>query len=143
MLKKLLLTVLLSSYIFAYNVGDSIDSALVEKLSLQNDKVYVLNFFASWCRSCKKELPIMNTLDKKNIIGINIDKDSSTGKKFVKTLGLKFRVIYDSDNSIVKQFSPVGVPALYFVKNGKIVAQKFGAVHKVDEYVLSTLKETK
>ncbi len=143
MLKKFLLTLLLSSYIFAYNVGDSVDSTLVKKLSLENNKVYVLNFFASWCRSCKQELPIINTLNKNNIVGINIDKDSSKGKQFVKSLNLKFRVVYDSDNSIVKQFSPVGVPALYFIKNGKIIAQKFGAVHQVDEYIMTTLKEIK
>ena len=143
MLKKIILTVLLSSYVFSYNLGDSIDSTLVKKFSLQNDKVYVLNFFASWCASCKKELPLMNTLENKNILLINIDKDSSKGKKFVKSLNLKFKVIYDDDNNIVKQFSPVGVPALYFIKNGKILAQKFGAVHHIDEYVSNTLKEIK
>jgi len=144
MIKKLTLAILLSSSLFAYNVGDSVDKSVVNQLALKKDKLYLINFFASWCGSCKKELPILNNhASKNNIIGINIDKDASKGKSFVKKMGLNFKVVYDSANDMVKIFNPVGVPAIYFVKNGKIVAQKFGGVDQIDAYLSKTFKEFK
>jgi thiol-disulfide isomerase/thioredoxin len=144
MFQKIALALLVSSSLFAYDIGDSIDKKVVTQLSRQNEKVYILNFFASWCGSCKKELPILNTYAQKHaIIGINIDKDATKGQSFVEKMDLKFKVIYDSDNSMVAQFNPVGVPALYFIKNGKVLAKKFGADKHIESYISKTLKDIK
>jgi len=144
MFKIFIMALLFSSSLLAYNAGDRIDKSVINQLALKKDKVYIINFFASWCSSYKKELPLINTLSKKyNIIGINIDKELQKGESFVTKMNLKFKVIYDSDNAIVGKFKPVGVPAIYFVKDGTILAEKFGAIDKIDEFIALTLKEIK
>jgi len=143
-LKIILLLFMLFSTAFAYRVGDRLDSSVTQKLAMQKDTIYVLNFFASWCSSCKKELPLINQLPQGiNVIGINIDKERAKGESFVKELKLDFTILYDSDNAVVQKFDPVGVPAIYFIKNGQVIAQRFGALNQIDQFILNTIKEQK
>ena len=62
-----------------------------EKTSLLKDKeasYYILNFWASWCAPCIKEMKSLNTLQKKNsdirVITISQDKELSTSIEFFK-----------------------------------------------------------
>jgi thiol-disulfide isomerase/thioredoxin len=144
---KILSALLLVSSLNAqYKVNDKISEDIVNKLQLQKDKVYVLDFFASWCISCKLELPLIsklnNTLDntKYKIIGINVDENKDDGKNFVNDLKLNFEVIYDNNNQIISKFEPVGVPAIYYIKNNTIKKVIFGAVHNIDDQISNDLK---
>jgi len=71
---------LLSSTLFAYTVNDTLSEPIQKKLQLDPQKITIVDFFASWCDSCKKEIPhisaINKTLDtsKYAILGIDVDK---------------------------------------------------------------------
>jgi len=137
---------LVSSLNAQYNVNDKISDDIVNKLQLEKEKVYILDFFASWCISCKLELPLIsklnNTLDntKYKIIGINVDENKNDGKNFVNDLKLNFEIIYDSNNQIISKFEPVGVPAIYYIKNNIVKKVIFGAVHNIDDQISNDLK---
>ena len=144
MIKIIVLYFVLFNLSFAYKVNDKLDDSVVEKLELKRDKVYVLNFFASWCVSCKKELPLLSKLklpSNSQLIGINIDEEISDGKDFVMDLNLNFKIVYDTDNKIVSKFSPIGVPAIYYVKNLTVKKRIFGAINHIDEIVTKDLKK--
>jgi len=129
-----------------YDVGDTLSTDIVNKLQLKQDKVYVLDFFAAWCVSCKIELPLISKLNinldksKYQIIGINVDEDINDGKSFVKDLALNFDIVYDNTNKIISKFEPIGVPAIYYIKNNKVQKVIFGAVHNIDTQILNDLK---
>lgn len=147
MFKKTLYTLLLSTMsIMALEIGDTVPDKIQSKLNMEADKVYVLDFFASWCKSCKKELPLVAKVhnDKiTNVIGINVDKKKEDGEKLVSELELPFPIIYDEEKSIVETFDPVGFPAIYYVKNNKILHVIFGAVDDIDKKIISDMKEIK
>ena len=66
MIKRLLLTASLTiSSAFAYNVGDTVDKSIVNDLKMNDNKIYIVDFFASWCASCKIELPLISKLNQK------------------------------------------------------------------------------
>ena len=150
-MRLLTLTILLSSLLFSYQEGDKISQNIQTKLNIKEDKIYIIDFFASWCKSCKKEIPYISKVHQKvdssqvEIIGIDVDKDIEKGKSFQKELkaknALTFRVVNDPENSIIGAFKPIGMPALYYVKNNKIVHVIYGAVDNIDEIILSNLKE--
>ncbi len=151
MFKKILplICVAMLTNVHAYKVGDSIDPAIAKILKLDSSKVTVVDFFASWCVSCKHELPLVNkvntSMNKKKfeIIGVDTDKDIAKGKAFQKELGLKFRVYNDNKQEVIKAFNPVGMPALYVVKNGKVVDSLMGAVDNIDKVLTDRLAEEK
>ena len=149
---RTIFTILLfSSLLFSYQKGDIVSSEIKDKLEMKNNKIYVIDFFASWCASCKREMPYLSkvndTIDKSKIelIGIDVDEDLKKGQTFQKELReakkLNFRVVDDPKGEIVKLFEPVGMPGLYIVKDGKVVDFLFGARDNIDKLLLDVLKE--
>ncbi len=150
-MKTAIVSLLLLTNLYAYEKGDTISDAIASHIGCTQDKVYVIDFFASWCGSCKKEIPLLakaNTqIDKAKfeIIGIDVDKKIKQGLKFQKNLKevgkLNFRVINDPQNLVISEFSPIGMPTLYYVKNKKIVGIITGAIDNIDAVILKDLKE--
>lgn len=141
----LLLILLIPKSLLAYKLGDKLDDDVIEKLGIKNDNITIVDFFASWCASCEKELPLINKLHKEEkekitFIGVATDKDVNEGKAFIKRLGITFNVISDSEYEIVNKFQPIGMPALYYIKNGTVVKVLYGAIDNVDEVIKNDVK---
>jgi thiol-disulfide isomerase/thioredoxin len=147
MLKRIVYSFIFSTVaVLALESGDSIPKEIQEKLNLETDKVYVIDFFASWCKSCKKELPLVANIYNDNIVqvvGINVDKNKEDGEKFVKELSLPFPIFYDKEKHLIKTFDPLGFPAIYYVKNGKVLHVIFGAVKDIDKTITEDIKSIK
>lgn len=149
-MNKIIISLILCINLFAYQKDDVLPESLIQYLGMKEDKVYVLDFFASWCGSCKKEIPLISIVNSKidsskvEIIGIDVDKDVNTGIKFQESLKAKgklnFRVINDPQNLVISKFNPVGMPTLYYVKDKKIVGIITGAIDGIDEQILKDLK---
>ncbi len=137
---------MLSSMLFAYQQGDSLDQKISQKLNIEPNKVYVIDFFASWCASCKKELPLISKLNDKidknsvEIIGVDVDDDIKKAELFQKEMQLSFKVINDPKSDIIKVFDPVGMPAIYIIKDGKVSNLFLGAKDHIDEIIEMSLK---
>lgn len=139
------------THLMAYEKGDTVNDLVAEHLGCKENKIYIIDFFGSWCSSCKKELPLLSKLStlidpqRVEIIGVDVDKDINAGMAFQKRLKsenkLNFRVINDPQNLIISEFNPIGMPTLYYVKNRKVLGVITGAVDKIDEKILADLKE--
>jgi len=150
-MKTAIVSLFLLTNLIAYEKGDIINESIASHLGCTDSKIYVIDFFASWCASCKKELPLISRANSKidsskvEIIGIDVDKDVNAGIKFQNKLKadnkLNFRVINDPQNLIISDFSPIGMPTLYYVKNKKIVGIITGAVDNIDQKIINDLKE--
>ena len=150
MVKTIFSILFMTALLFGYQKGDVVSKDIATKLNLQKNKVYVIDFFASWCESCKKEMPhlssIYNKIDKKRVgfIGVDVDEDINQGKNFQKELRdankLTFKVIDDPKNEIIKEFNPIGMPALFFIKENRVVEMILGARDNIDEEVDEILK---
>jgi len=147
MLRKTIKLLLLSSVaLLALEPNDTLSQEVKERLSLEENKIYVIDFFASWCKSCRKELPLVSKLyeqNKINLIGVNVDSNSDDGKALVDELSVKFPIVYDEDKKLVESFNPLGFPAIYYVKDGKVVDVIFGAVSEIDKKILEDIEEIK
>lgn len=131
--------------------GDSISPQTQAKIGLDNTKqVSIVDFFASWCVSCRIEVPLLSQLNtqidqsKVEIIGVDVDEDPAEREAFLNELrqeGLSFRVVNDQNQSVVDEFSPVGMPALYYVVDGKVIGARIGAIEHIDQVVAADLAE--
>ena len=108
-------------------------------LKQKDSKIYVLNFWATWCLPCKEEMPYLDKLQlNKNIevFPINVEvKNQHKTKKFFKSLDIKnLSIFFDSENKLVNLFRLRGLPTTIILNSDKNeVARIIGAVDVSDE----------
>lgn len=119
-----------------------------EILKMEANKMYIIDFFASWCVSCEKELPILSKMNEKfkanniELIGIDVDKNKNDATKFQERMAkyLTFKVINDTSNQIINSYKPLGIPAVYIINNNTICGKIFGAVANLEEKINEQIK---
>lgn len=95
-----------------------VDGHLIDLTALKG-KVVLIDFWASWCGPCKKELPFLQSMYEKFkargfvVIGVNIDKRTSNLNRALESLSLDFPIIHDSDHAIVGKYKPKTMPSSY------------------------------
>ena len=93
---------------------------------------YIVNFWATWCIPCKKELPDLKKMkiDNKDlkIIIISIDKKSITDQlNFLRKNKVNDLTTYFDKNMILfKSLKLRGIPTTLLIKDQKIIAKKEG-----------------
>ena len=93
---------------------------------------YVVNFWATWCVPCKKELPDLKKMkiDNKDlkIITISIDKKSIKDQlSFLKKNKVDDLTTYfDKNMKLFKSLKLRGIPTTLLIKEKKIIAKKEG-----------------
>lgn len=138
---------------FAVRQGDEapqFESQLMHggEISLQamQGKVVLVNFWASWCPPCRKELPELNNLFKEKsaeqadfvIVGVNIDSKRSNAQRMLKEFSIDFPVIFDPEKNIIKKYKGMTMPISFIInREGKVQH----VVHGYSEKKLITIKQ--
>jgi thiol-disulfide isomerase/thioredoxin len=99
------------------------------RLSSFRGEVVVVNFWASWCAPCRKELPIMNEWHNAwsgrgaRVVAISIDKEMRKAKLFAEDMGLDLTVLHDDPSGLASMLDLPSLPCTYLLdQEGKVVA---------------------
>jgi len=117
--------------------GDSLDWGALE------DKVVLVDFWATWCKPCHKAMPELQALHDKYgergfaVVGVSIDesKDREKVEKFIGEKKIRYPIAIDSgENPAWTRYRVKAVPAAFLVDaKGQIVAQWLGLPAGSDE----------
>jgi peroxiredoxin len=106
----------------------TVDGKEMDLESFAKDKVTLLVFGATWCPSCRHEVPILkeyyNELkgDGLNVLGIDIQESETKVKSFIEKMQINYPVVLDSSADIAMLYKVVGIPLNVILdKNGVIV----------------------
>ena len=111
-------------------------------------KLILLNFWATWCAPCKKEMPSLDqlnlnkNLDNLKIFPINIGKDNlKKSLKFFDDLNIKnLNVYFDNPNTLAKKVGLRGVPTSILInKEGYEFARIIGSIDFGDKKFIKWL----
>lgn len=115
----------------------------VETLSRYNGKIVVLNFWATWCQPCKKEMPLLAELERRyrargvQFIGASVD-DIATLRDvpgFVREYGIEFPIWTASSEQQAALRLATAVPATLIIdRDGRSV---FRIIGEADRTVLA------
>ncbi len=98
-------------------------------LSALKGKVVLVNFWATWCQPCRKEMPDLETLSKryasKGLVVLSIsDEEQSKVTPWIKEHNITYPILLDPGRKANEAFHIEGIPQSFvFNREGKIVAQ--------------------
>ncbi len=105
------------------------------KLSDFKGKPVVLNFWATWCYYCDKEMPDFDAAAKKypdvQFLMVNatdgVEETVEKAKKYIEDKGFEFPVFFDTEMEAVINYNITGFPSTYLLdKDGNLVAYRSG-----------------
>ena len=112
------------------NDENNIEKNLINILDFNSN--YVVNFWATWCIPCKKELPDLNKMKIENkdlkVIIISIDKKPIKDQlNFLKKNKVnELTAYFDQNMTFFKSLKLRGIPTTLLIKKHKIIAKKEG-----------------
>jgi len=105
-----------------------------ESINLQTfqGKPLVINYWATWCPPCRKEMPVLEAAQKQHssvtFLFVNQGEDPMTAKKFFTSQDLDIKnVFYDPASQLSRASGAAGLPTtLFFDATGKLVDSHMG-----------------
>ncbi len=122
-------------------------------LETYRGEVLVINFWASWCAPCLRELPILDNWNTTwqdtgaRVIAISIDSKAANARAFVANEDLGLSVWLDGPQGLAAQLDLPAVPTSYVIdRAGRVVLRIEGSspddLARMQQKVQSLLSET-
>lgn len=112
-----------------YDVGG--ESSL--QLSELEGKGVMLNFWATYCEPCEREMPYMEELYPKykeqgvEMVAVSVDATELVIDKFVDHYNLSFPILHDKNSQVLDAYGIRPLPTTYFIdENGVVVERVLG-----------------
>lgn len=156
-MKKIVLLLFFTFNFFSFTNAQKFETfktfdALKDKLIKENDTLYVVNFWATWCAPCVKELPYFEKLtkvskDKKlKVILVSLDFPKEIDKRlkpFLKKRQLKSQVVLLSDTKYNNWLSKIdkdwsgSIPATWLIlgDNKKFLEEDFKDFEALETFI--------
>ena len=121
----------------------------LQDVDLTNKKgnIMIINFWASWCMPCRREMPSLEKLVQKypeiKVYPINTEKPNKlSAGDFFKSIGVSSLEIYfEPKLKLVKQFKLRGLPTSILIdKNGKEFGRVVGEINFMSKDFIELLK---
>ena len=92
-------------------------------LSLDQFKgqVVMINFWASWCGPCRKEMPLLDDIYRRygrmgfTLLGVNVEPDRGSALAWLKQTPVTFPILFDADSKVSKLYGVAGMPTTVFI----------------------------
>ena len=97
------------------------------RLAEQRGQVVMLNFWASWCGPCRKEMPLLDDMSKRYsaagfvLYGVNVEEDNTDAKKLIKELGVTFPILYDTESKASSLYNVDAMPTTVVIDKKGVI----------------------
>ncbi len=122
------------------------------RLQEQRGQVVMLNFWATWCGPCRREMPQLNRLYEKYrkagfvLLGVNVDENPANAVGVSSKLGVQFPVLFDKDQRVSRLYDLSTMPSTVLIdRDGRVrfihLGYKDGFEDAYDKQIAELLRE--
>ncbi len=97
-------------------------------------KVVLLNFWATWCPPCVREIPSLNRLYQRFedegfvVLAVSVDEDNDRYLEFLTDAGVAFPTVRDPGRSVSSRYGTAKYPESYLIdRSGRVLRKYVGA----------------
>ncbi len=131
--KPLLAVIFLLTFSLTAHAGKAPDFSLdgaTQKVQLSKfrNKVVYVDFWASWCKPCRKSFSFMNDMQTRyskkglEVIAINLDTDRKAAENFLRKHPAHFTVAFDPEGKTPASYHLKVMPTSYLIdRRGNII----------------------
>lgn len=118
--------------------ADILDDKVPLSLNSLLGKPLILNFWASWCVSCREEARVLEQFWKEHkseilVVGIAVQDTPEDAAAFMKEAGKTYPIAIDESGMAGINYGVTGVPETFFISRGGMILDKIaGPVSKED-----------
>jgi thiol-disulfide isomerase/thioredoxin len=119
----------------------------IHQLSDYQGQVVLVNFWATWCPPCRKEMPSLMRLDRElkeqgfTILAIDVGEERETIQSFLKQYSLNFPILMDPTTQWAKKWSVRGLPTTFLLdNNANILYQAQGGLEWDSPSIVKVIK---
>ena len=107
----------------------------VHDLAQLRDRVVLINFWATWCPPCRREMPSMERLSQAlkdeafSVLAVDVGEDADTIEAFTGQFDTPptFPILLDTRSQVMQAWKVAGLPTTFLIdKRGRIVASAIG-----------------
>ncbi len=94
-------------------------------------KVLILNFWASWCPPCRKEIPELQKLQglyrgkKVAVVAVSTDRKLADVRAFLAKHPLTITVLHDSELKVWRKYKVFSLPTSFLIDRKGTIVKKF------------------
>jgi thiol-disulfide isomerase/thioredoxin len=119
-------------------------------ISEYNQKIVMINNWATWCPPCKAEMPVLLKYYKEHrdqgflLVGIEAGDPTKEVEKFVKDYDLTFPILLDPNNKSLIAFHNDNLPSSYVIDSkGTVILAWTGPISKamLEKYITPLLEQ--
>ncbi|MCH7604715.1 redoxin domain-containing protein [Patescibacteria group bacterium] len=116
----------------------ALDGSTIVLADYQGDKPVILDFFATWCPNCRRDMPKLNRFyeeykDEVEVIGVNLRENKSIVQEYIRKAGIDFPIVMDPSGQIAQAFRIQYTNTHILIdKNGTIVRVIPGDIRESD-----------
>ena len=103
------------------------------KLAGLRGRPVVIDFWATWCAPCERQIPVLNAFHEKYgeripVLGISVDADPNVVPRFVAEHAIRYRVLL-GDEGLAHDFGVRGYPWLFVLRpDGTVLSAHVGVI---------------
>lgn len=119
------------------------------QLSDYEGKGVILNFWATWCKPCEREMPYMNEqydgfkAEGVEIAAVNIGESEVVVNQFVDKYDLKFPILIDESQEVVQAYGVDPLPTTFLINEEGIVEKVHLGEIPNEELLIEMMEEIK
>ena len=113
-------------------------------------RVVLINFWATWCPPCRREMPSMERLSQAlkgeafSVLAVDVGEDADTIDAFTSQLDTMptFPVLLDPRSQVMQAWKVAGLPTTFLIdRQGRIVASAIGGREFDHTEMVETIRE--